>query len=109
VQFWTASTRLAGIMGTPFLLFESPEQICASYSGLMSAQEGKRLELCSFGPKKIVLAHYHSVVEDNDTALELVERAVGEMKENNYDEIIGMVEDKWFTKIIQDEHKEMLT
>jgi hypothetical protein len=109
VQFWTASTRLAGMMGVPFLLFESPEQIYVSYSGLCSAQEGKRLELCSFGPKKVVMAHYKNVVKDPDTALELVERAVGEMKENNYEEIIGMVEDEWFTEIMQGEHKEMLT
>ena len=109
VQFWTASTRLAGMTGTPFLLFESPEQIYVSYSGLCSAQEGKRLELCSFGPKKVVIAHYKNVVEDPDKALELVERAVGEMKDGNYEEIIGMVEDEWFTEIMQGEHKEMLT
>lgn len=109
VQFWTASTRLAGMTGTPFLLFESPEQIYVSYSGLCSAQEGKRLELCSFGPKKVVIAHYKNVVEDPDKALELVERAMGEMKDGNYEEIIGMVEDEWFTEIMQREHKEMLT
>lgn len=109
VQFWTASTRLAGMTGTPFLLFESPEQIYVSYSGLCSAQEGKRLELCSFGPKKIVVAHYKNVVEDPDKALALVERAIAEMKDGNYEEIIGMVEDEWFTEIMQREHKEMLT
>lgn len=109
VQFWTASTRLSGMTGTPFLLFESPEQIYVSYSGLCSAQEGKRLELCSFGPKKIVVAHYKNVVEDPDKALELVDRAIGEMKDGNYEEIIGMVEDEWFTEIMQGEHKEMLT
>jgi hypothetical protein len=48
-------------------------------------------------------------VEDPDKALELVERAVGEMKDGNYEEIIGMVEDEWFTEIMQGEHKEMLT
>lgn len=109
VQFWTASTRLAAIMGVPFLLFESPEQIYASLSGLMGAQEGKRLELCSFGNKKVVLSHYHNVYEDNATALGLVERAVGEMKAGNWEDILGMVQDKEFSTILQTEHYEMLT
>lgn len=109
VQFWTASTRLAGIMGVPFLLFESPEQIYASASGLMSAQEGKRLELCSFGNKKIVLAHYNNVFEDNDAGIDLVKRAVVEMQGGNWEDIIGLVQDKDFSAIMQSEHYEMLT
>jgi hypothetical protein len=109
VQFWTASTRLAGMMGVPFLLFESPEQICVSYSGLCGAQEGKRLELTSFGPKKVVLSHFHNVYDDNDAALDLVARAVGEMEEGNYDQMIGMVEDEWFVHKLEEEHQEMLT
>ena len=109
IQFWTASTRLSGMMGVPFLLFESPEQIYTSYSGIMSAQEGKRLELCSFGPKKVVLAHYKSVCEEQDKALGLVERAIGEMNEGNYEEILGLVEDKEFSTKLQEEHYELLT
>jgi hypothetical protein len=109
IQFWTASTRLAGMMGVPFLLFESPEQICVSYSGLCSAQEGKRLELTSFGPKKVVLSHFYNVYHDHKTALEIIEQAVKEMKEGNYDQTIGMVEDEWFTKLLEEEHQEMLT
>jgi len=109
VQFWTASTRLAGMMGVPFLLFESPEQIYVSYSGIMGAQEGKRLELATFGPKKVVLAHYRSVLNDNDTALNLVRQAVEEMQAGNYGEIVGMVKDEEFTKQLQSEHYEMLT
>ena len=109
VQFWTASTRLAGMMGTPFLLFESPEQIYVSYSGLMSAQEGKRLELTAFGNKKVVIAHYHNVFNDNARALELVDQAIDEMEDNNWSDIIGMVEDEHFVKQLQQEHLEMLT
>jgi hypothetical protein len=109
VQFWTASTRLSAIMGTPFLLFESPEQIYVSYSGHMGAQEGKRLELCSFGPKKIVLSHYNSVHEDNQAGLDIVKRSIEEMKAGNWDDILGMVEDKQFTGVMQEEHYEMLT
>lgn len=109
IQFWTASTRLAGMMGVPFLLFESPEQIYVSTSGIMGAQEGKRLELCSFGPKKVVLSHYHNVYEDNAAALKLVERAVSEMKEDNWEDILGLVQDTDFSTILQTEHYEMLT
>lgn len=109
VQFWTASSRLAGIMGVPFLLFESPEQVYSSRSGIMGAQEGKRLELCSFGPKKVVLAHFHNVRDDHDAAIGLVDRAVGEMAAGNWEDIIGMVEDVEFTATMRDEHYEMLT
>ena len=109
IQFWTASTRLSAIMGVPFLLFESPEQICVSLSGIMGAQEGKRLELASFGPKKVVLAHYMSVLAEQDKALDLVDKAIGEMKEGNYEEMLGMVEDQQFAAQLQQEHREMLT
>jgi ADP-heptose:LPS heptosyltransferase len=108
IQFWTASTRLAGIMGVPFLLFESPEQVYVSYAGIMGAQEGKRLELTSFGPKKVVLAHYMSVMDKPDEALELANRAIREMREGNYEEILGMVEDMQFSTQLQEEHREML-
>ncbi len=86
LQFWTASTRLAGVMGTPYLLFESPDQIYGN------GQEGIRMSLCSRGPKKLVLAHYKSVVEDQDTALAHVSQAVAEMEAGDYRDIIGLVE-----------------
>jgi hypothetical protein len=109
VQFWTASTRLSAIMGVPFLLFESPEQVYVSMSGVMGAQEGKRLELCNFGPKKVVISHYHNANENHDATLQLVERAVSEMKADNWDDILGLVQDEWFSQILQNEHYEMLT
>lgn len=109
IQFWTASTRLAGMMGVPFLIFESPEQIYASFSGLMAAQEGKRLELTSFGPRKVVLSHYRSVMEDPDTAIELTKRAISEMNENNWEDILGQVENTEFSIQMQEEFYEMLT
>jgi hypothetical protein len=108
IQFWTASTRLAGMMGVPFILFESPEQIYSSYSGLMPAQEGKRLYLTTFGCKKVVLSHYNSVKENPNKALELVDQAINEMKENNWDDIIGLVENKEFCYLLQKEFYEML-
>ena len=109
IQFWTASTRLAGMMEVPYLLFESPEQIYASYSGIMSAQEGKRLELATFGKKKIVISHYHSIVENQDEGLALVSRAIKEMSEDNYEDILGLVENMEFTETLRQEHYEMLT
>jgi hypothetical protein len=86
VQFWTASTRLAGLVGTPFLLFESPDQVY----GL--GQEGYRMNLCSRGPYKLVLSHFWNVFNDQDAALKLVDRAVTEMEASNYKDIVGMVE-----------------
>jgi predicted Zn-ribbon and HTH transcriptional regulator len=109
IQFWTASTRLAGLMGIPFILFESPEQIYNSYSGIMGAQEGKRLEVCTFGPKKIVLAHYFNVLENQDKALNLLNQAIIEVEQGDYKEILGMVEDRDFSILLQQEFKEMLT
>lgn len=108
IQFWTASSRLSGMMGVPFLLFESPEQIFPSYSGLCGAQEGRRLDLTSFGPKKIVLAHYKSVLDDPEKALETAYQAIKEMQIGNYDYMFGMVQDEWFTNILMEENKEML-
>lgn len=109
IQFWTASTRLSSIMRVPFIIFESPEQIYSSKSGLMSAQEGKRLELVNCGNKKVVLSHYFSVLENQDKAIDIVKDAVNEMKAGNWGDIIGLVEDVEFTKKIQKEFYEMLT
>lgn len=89
VQFWTASTRLAGVTGVPFLLFESPGQIYGP-----EGQEGFRMSLCTRGPKKLVLAHYKNVVENQDAGLDLVFKAVSEMERGNYDNLVGLVENE---------------
>jgi hypothetical protein len=86
VQFWTASTRLAGLMGVPYLLFESPDQIWGR------GQEGYRRNLCDFGPRKLSVNHYLNVFNDNDGALEVIERCVKQMEEGNYEDDIGLVE-----------------
>lgn len=87
VQFWTASTRLAGIMGVPYLIFESPDQLFGN------GQESYRLSLCTMGKKKIALCHYLNVYNDNDTAISLVRRCVEEMQRDNWNDIIGMVDE----------------
>lgn len=87
VQFWTASTRLAGLVGTPYIIFESPDQLYGM------GHEGYRLNLCTKKDNgKVVLAHYVNVVADHDKAIGLVGRAVEEINVNNYEDIIGMVE-----------------
>jgi hypothetical protein len=105
VQFWTASSRLAGMMGVPFLLVESPEQIYAS--GLYPAQEGKRLELASFGPRKVILSHYVASLENQSELLGFVDRAVQEMEAGNYDEITGLC-DEDAIKSLHKEHNDMI-
>lgn len=110
IQFWTASTRLAGMMGVPYILFESPEQIYVSMSGIMGAQEGKRLELSTFGPKKIVLSHFINAYENHGSTLNLVKQAVDELNAGNYEDMLGMVENPDFViGKLQQEHLEMLT
>lgn len=87
IQFWTASTRLAGIMGTPYLLFESPDQLFGN------GQEAFRLALCTFGKRKIALCHYLNLYNDNATGLKLVKRCIEEMNSNNWNDVIGMVDE----------------
>lgn len=89
IQFWTASTRLASMVGTPWILFESPDQIVGR------GQEGMRIALTTEeNKKKLVIAHYLSVLADQDGAIKLVEQAVKEMGKNNWRDIIGMVEER---------------
>lgn len=87
VQFWTASTRLAAIMGVPYLIFESPDQLFGM------GQEGFRLGLCTLGRKKIAICHYLNVFNNNDQAVDLVELAVKQMQANDWEDIIGMVDE----------------
>lgn len=93
IQFWTASTRLAGLVGTPFLLFESPDQIWGQ------GHEGYRLNVCSKGKAKIVAAHFLNVLENQTRALEVVKEAIFEMEEGNYRPKIGQVMDE---KVVRD-------
>jgi len=97
VQFWTASTRLAAIMGVPYLLFESPEQIYGS-----KGQEGIRINLVTFGPKKLCISHYLNVYNNHKTAIDLVKRCVNEMEEGNYEDVIGMIDSEIATRHIKE-------
>ena len=86
VQFWTASTRLSAIMGAPYLLFESPDQLFGA------GQEAYRLALCTMGKSKLVLSHYLNVYNDNEGAIKLAEKSINEMREGNWQDVIGMVD-----------------
>jgi hypothetical protein len=86
VQFWTASTRLAGLMGVPYLLFESPDQIWGN------GQEGIRRNLCDFGNRKLSINHYLNVYRDNASGLKVVEECIGEMESGNYEDHMGLVD-----------------
>lgn len=88
VQFWTASTRLAGIMGTPYLLFESPDQIWGN------GQEGFRRNLCDFGPSKLAICHFLNIYEDNAKGLDVTRKCIKEMEQGNYDDYVGAVQSK---------------
>lgn len=86
VQMWTASTRLAGMLGVPYLLFESPDQIWGI------GQEGARRNLCDLGPSKLAACHYKNVYQDNDAGIAVVKRCIEEMEKGNYEDVMGVLE-----------------
>jgi hypothetical protein len=106
IQFWTASSRLSGIMGTPYILFESPEQIYST--GNCPGQEGRRLELTTFGPRKVVISHYLSTLKQPSEALRLVDRAIDEILVGDESDIIGLVEDEEGVEIMQEDFYQVL-
>jgi phage FluMu protein Com len=103
IQFWTASTRLAALMGVPYIIFESPDQIWGG------GQEGYRLNLLKdLTSKKMVICHYTNVLNDHKTALEYSERAIKELEEGNFEDIIGMVESKAYTNFIRESNRKRI-
>lgn len=87
IQFWTASTRLSSIVKTPWILFESPDQI------LGNGQEGKRIFLTTdTNKKKIVLSQFWNTVERQDEALDLLDTTISEMEKENWSDVVGLVD-----------------
>lgn len=86
IQFWTASTRLAGMMGVPYLLFESPDQIYGN------GQEGYRRDLCDFGMRKLSINHFLNIYYNNDMGIEIVKKCIEQMEDKNFEDLIGSVE-----------------
>jgi hypothetical protein len=103
IQFWTASTRLAGMMGVPYLLFESPDQIWGQ------GQEGFRRALCDMGPSKLVAAHFKNVYENNDEGIDVVKRAITEMEQQNYSEMFALLETEEIGRAMRDWGKARVT
>lgn len=99
IQFWTASSRLAGMMGVPYLLFESPDQIWGK------GQEGIRRNLCDFGPRKLSINHYLNVYNDNKKGLNIVKQCIQEMESGNYDDLIGLVDEEVVKKMKEENSK----
>ena len=100
IQFWTASTRLASMVDTPWILFESPDQIVGR------GQEGRRIALTTDSDKrKLVLSNFHTVVENEDKALEIVDKSIEEMKQKNWDDVIGLVDNIDVVKIMLEKQK----
>jgi len=91
VQFWTASTRLAAMMGTPYLMFESPMQIWGE------GQEGYRLSLLkNMAPRKMSINHFTKVLNDHEGSMKVIEQCIDEMNQGDYSDNIGLVENKDF-------------
>lgn len=100
IQFWTASTRLASMVNVPWILFETPDQIGGK------GQEGKRIALTTnLDKRKLVVSQYPSVVENPEKALAIVEQAIKEMQNDNWEDIIGLVEQPEIVKSILQRQK----
>lgn len=87
IQFWTASTRLAGLVGTPFILFESPDQIWGP-----TGQEGVRLYLATRGEAKLVISNYSTAAEQPDKLLQAAEEAIVDVKNQDFTTLLRLIE-----------------
>lgn len=100
IQFWTASTRLSSITKTPFIIIESPNQV------IYHKQELQRIALTTdYDKKKLVICHYLDFLNNQNQGLNLVEQAINEMKQNNWEHIIGMVKNKELAEQILKQNK----
>lgn len=88
IQYWTASTRLAGMIGVPYLLFESPDQI-------IMKQEGIRRSLCDLGPSKLVYANFIDMYENLDHCLEITYNAISQMQNNDFRSLLFFDKNKY--------------
>ncbi len=86
IQYWTASTRLAAMVGVPYLLFESPDQIYGN------GQEGIRMELLTRGTKKLAISHYLNTLNNPEGAIEVTTRCIRDMERGEWGDVIGLVE-----------------
>lgn len=102
IQYWTASTRLAGITNTPFIIFESPGQILPC-----QAQEAHRICLTSnYDKRKVVLCSFDLALNNPDMLLKHTKRAIENLENNNFNIEISLVD---YPKTVHDECKNKLT
>lgn len=95
IQFFTASTRLSAMMGVPFILFESPDQI------VFRGQEGIRLALTSsVNKKKLVLSEYSETLNNPQKTLRLATDAIAEIEQDNWNTKFGLLDNEWSVKTI---------
>ena len=102
VQFWTASTRLAGVSGVPYILAESPDQIWGG------GQEGYRRNLCDFGPSKLIVSHYLNAFNNNVGFLEVVERAIHDVENGDYQDVFGLLDTDVAAQCMRKENQERI-
>jgi len=87
MQFYTASTRLASMVKTPWILFESADQLVGN------GQEGMRVILTTdYDKKKIVIANFFKLTNSEDTGIEIVKDSVNEFLSGNCDTKVAMVD-----------------
>ncbi len=98
-QCWTASTRLAQITNTPFVLVESVDQIYGK------GQEGKRLFLFTqdFSKQKIILCNYHNVCENMSTFELICKKCIHDfLVGHDSDVVVGLVDYPEYVEAIQE-------
>lgn len=94
-QAYTASSRLASMVGVPYLLLESPDQIWGQ------GQEGFRRNLCDFTPRKLAVCHFLNLYENNDRAIELIEKCVKEMEAGDYTDVFDMLDTSYGAQVMK--------
>lgn len=86
IQFWTASTRIAAAVKTPYILFESVDEVIGK------GQEGARLALTTHGfdKKKLVFCNYVNFVSEIDNAKKLTIRAIEDIEKNDWRDLVAL-------------------
>lgn len=83
IQCYTASSRLAAMVGTPYLIVESPDQIWGV------GQEGIRLNLLTKGrARKLVIKQFLDAAADPEGLLNVVDQGIEELVAGDYADLL---------------------
>ena len=64
-----------------------------------------RLNLITYAKnRKLIICHYKNVCEDNTSMLKIIESAVHEIEQGNFQDVIGLVENKDFVRYMKSIH-----